>query len=37
MRPPMNDSATVKLLIPDAALDRLFRKARSFDDFTASR
>ena len=29
----MND-ATVKPLIPDAALDRLFRTARSFNDFT---
>ena len=28
----MND--TVKPLIPDAALDRLFRTARSFNDFT---
>ena len=31
----MNDSATTQPLIPDAALDRLWRKARSFDDFTA--
>ena len=31
----MNDAATVKPLIPDAVLDRLFRTARSFDDFTA--
>ena len=31
----MNDSATVKPLVPDEALDRLFRTARSFDDFTA--
>src|SRR5436853_3493587 len=29
----MNESA-VKPLIPDAALDRLFRTARSFNDFT---
>src|SRR6185437_95416 len=35
MRPPMSDSATVKPLIPDAALDRLWRTARSFNDFTA--
>src|SRR5215213_10210985 len=31
----MNDSATVNPLIPDAALDRLYRTARSFNDFTA--
>src|SRR6476646_1710965 len=31
----MTESATVKPLIPDAALDRLWRKARSFDDYTA--
>ena len=31
----MTESATVKPLIPDAALDRLYRKARSFNDFTA--
>ena len=31
----MSDSATVKPLIPDAALDRLWRTARSFNDFTA--
>ncbi len=29
----MNESATVKPLIPDAALDRLYRTARSFNDF----
>ena len=31
----MNESATVKPLIADAALDRLYRTARSFNDFTA--
>jgi 3-hydroxypropanoate dehydrogenase len=31
----MNDRADVKPLVPDAALDRLFRTARSFNDFTA--
>jgi hypothetical protein len=31
----MNDSAAVKPLISDAALDRLLRTARSFNDFTA--
>ena len=30
----MNDTATVKPPVPDAALDRLWRKARSFDDYT---
>ena len=30
----MNDQIKVKPLIPDAALDLLLRKARSFDDFT---
>jgi 3-hydroxypropanoate dehydrogenase len=31
----MNQSVTAKPLIDDAALDRLWRKARSFNDFTA--
>ena len=31
----MNDSVTTQPLIADAALDRLFRKARSFDTFSA--
>ena len=31
----MNEFATVKPLIPDAALDRLYRTARSFNDFMA--
>src|SRR5215212_11787111 len=31
----MNQSATVKPLFADAALDRLYRTARSFNDFTA--
>ena len=31
----MNDNVTAKPLVADAALDRLFRKARSFDTFSA--
>ena len=31
----MNDKAIAKSVIDDDALDRLFRTARSFDDFTA--
>jgi len=30
----MNDSATAKARVPDSALDVLFRKARSFDDYS---